>query len=148
MEIRIVNPAEWIVKVRYLLEANWAETGFDFPFNPSVEMYQAMADAGIAFALAAFDGGKVIGYCTVCVAKHPHNPDVIVGANDALFVAPEYRNGTATGRLIKAAEAEAQRRGAVRFTWHCRAGTGFADLLEKHGYTPVDVVVMRGLYGN
>jgi GNAT superfamily N-acetyltransferase len=70
---------------------------------------------------------------------------VIVASNDALFVHPDVRNGLTSGRLIKAAEAEAQRRGAHKFTWHCRAGTPLADMLTRHGYEPVDVVVARSL---
>lgn len=141
----ILNPAEWIPKVRPLLDANWAETGFDFPFDPDVDAYQRMFDLGIVFAVGAFHEGEIIGYCTVCVVPHAHNPAVLCASNDALYVDPEYRNGTAAPRLIKAAEEEAKQRGASRFTWHCRAGTPLAETLARHGYTPVDIVVMKGL---
>ena len=40
------------------------------------------------------------------------------------------------GKLVRAAEAEASRRGATRFTWHCRAGTPLASMLARRGYTP------------
>lgn len=143
--IAIVNPAEWMPKVADLLEANWAETGFDFPFSPDIDAYQRMFDAGVIFAVAAMDRDRVVGYCTVVVVPHMHNPSVVVASNDALFVVPEYRHGLVAGRLIVAAEAEAKRRGAQRFTWHCRAGTNLSDMLCKHGYMPVDNVVMKGL---
>lgn len=141
----IVNPAEWIPRIRELLAANWVETGFDFPFAPDIAMYQRMFEAGVVFAVAAFKGTEVVGYCTVCVVPHVHNPSIIVASNDALFVAPSHRKGTAAARLMRAAETEAARRGATRFTWHCRAGTPLAEMLAQHGYTPVDTVVMKGL---
>lgn len=143
--IAIVNPAEWIPQVGDLLAANWHETGFDFPFAPDVDAYARMFDAGMVFAVAALDGDVVIGYCTVVVTRHAHNPAVIVAANDALFVAPEYRKGLTTGRLLKEVEAEAKRRGAARMLWHCRAGTDLAQMLTHHGYAPVDIVVMKEL---
>jgi len=141
----ILNPAEWIPHISDLLSANWAETGFDFPFAPDVGMYQRLFDAGIVFAVAAFSGQEIVGYCTVCVTPHAHNPSILVAANDALFVAPARRNSLVAGRLIHAAEAEAKRRGASRFSWHCRAGTPLAEVLERHGYSPIDTVVMKGL---
>ena len=143
MEYRVVNPAEGLRQSRALVNANWAETGFDFPFDPDVDAYQRMFDAGIAFAVGAFDGDQAVGYCVVVVTAHPHCRGLLYGSNDALFVAPEGRNTMVPGRLILMAEAEAKRRGAKRFTWHCRAGTALADLLARHGYAPVDQVVMR-----
>lgn len=108
-------------------------------------MYQRMFEAGIVFAVGAFKTDEIVGYCTVCVVPHMHNPSIVVASNDALFVAEAHRNGTAAGRLILTAEVEAKRRGASRFTWHCRAGTHLAVMLTRHGYEPIDNVVMKGL---
>lgn len=145
MRIEIVNPADWIPKVSDLLAANWAETGFDFPFAPDVQAYRKMHALGLMFGVGAFDAGSVIGYCTVCVTPHPHNPAVVVASNDALYVEPSRRCGTTAPRIMAAAEDEAIRRGAHRFTWHCRAGTPLARAMERRGYEPVDIVVMKRL---
>ena len=143
--VQVVNPAELIDRNRPLIQSNWAETGFDFPFDPDVEAYGRLWDAGYAFAVAAFVGDEVVGYAVITVVPHPHNPAVIVAANDALFVAPAYRNGITSGRLILAAEAEAKRRGARKIVWHARAGTPLATMLQTHGYTPIDVCVGKDL---
>lgn len=143
--VEVVNPADWIDKIRPLIQANWAETGFDFPFAPDVEAYGRLWDAGYVFAAAAFAADEVVGYAVITVVPHPHNPAVIVAANDALFVAPDYRHGITSGRLILAAEAEAKRRGARKIIWHARAGTTLATMLETHGYAPIDVCVGKDL---
>ena len=143
VSVAIVNPAEVILAVRDLLDANWRETGFDFEFNPDVETYRKLHDAGLMFAVAAFVDGCIVGYCSVAIMAHPHNPTVKVASNDALYVVPSHRNGLLSGRLINAAVQEAKRRGASRMTWHCRAGTDFANMLLRHGYKPVDIVVMK-----
>jgi GNAT superfamily N-acetyltransferase len=141
--IQIVNPAEWIPHIRDLLSQNWAETGLDFDFDPDIDVYARMAELGMLFAVAAFDGPDIVGYCTVTVMAHPHNKRVIFGSNDALFVHPNYRAGLVPGRVILTAQAEAKRRGAIKFMWHCRAGTPLAAMFERHGYEPVDMVVMK-----
>lgn len=142
--IELVNPAEYMPAVVQLMRDNWAETGFDFEFNPSIEAYQRLYDAGLMFALAAFDGDEVIGYCAMTVMGHLHNPDVTFASNDALYVRPDHR-GITSVRLIQAAEAEAKQRGASRFLWHTRAGTPMAAMLERRGYKPVDITVMKEL---
>ena len=143
VKIAIVNPVDWIPKIKRLMDENWAETGFDFEFAPDIEMYARMYEVGFMFALAAFDDDVVVGYCTVTVIPHPYNQNVLMASNDALFVSPAYRKGTLTGRLMKTAESESKRRGANRFLWHCRAGTTFADVLVNHGYKPVDVILSK-----
>lgn len=144
VRISIVQPIEYMHKIVSLMRDNWDETGFDFEFNPSADAYQKVVDCNAMFVIAAFDGDDVIGYCTMIISPHLHNTDVIVASNDALFVAKPYRNGMTSGRLIKAAEDEAKRRGANRVLWHTRAGTSFAAMLERRGYQPSDIVVMKG----
>ena len=144
VRISIVQPIEYMHKIVALMRDNWDETGFDFEFNPSADAYQKVVDCNAMFVIAAFDGDDVIGYCTMIISPHLHNPDVIVASNDALFVAKPYRNGMTSGRLIKAAEDEAKRRGASKVLWHTRAGTSFAAMLERRGYQPSDIVVMKG----
>ena len=56
----ILNPAEWIPRIRPLLDANWDETGFDFPFNPDAAMYQRLFEAGIAFAVGGLGSYQAI----------------------------------------------------------------------------------------
>lgn len=145
MEYRVVNPAEWLERARQLIAGNWAETGFDFPLKPDVWRYGQLYAAGALFSIAATDGDDLAGYCTVVVSSHLFNPDVIVAANDGLYVSPSWRGGTVPARLIAAAEGEAKRRGAGRFCWHTRAGTSLAVMLERRGYEPADVVVMKEL---
>jgi GNAT superfamily N-acetyltransferase len=143
--IQTVNPVEYIPVIGDLLRANWAETGYGPAFDPDVGAYQRLHDAGLLFAVAAFEGATVIGYCTVVVTPYLHNPAITMAANDALFVDPAYRGGTVTARIMRAVENEARARGASEMMWHCRAGTDFAQTLTRHGYTPLDVVVSKGL---
>ncbi|CAB4165243.1 NAT_SF domain containing protein [uncultured Caudovirales phage] len=142
VSIDLADPAVIMPAITGLMIENWSETGFDFEFRPSVDMYRMAVESGVMFALAVTLGSEIIGYCTMMIHPHMHNPSVIIAANDALFVKKEYR-GIIGARLIRAAEAESKKRGATRVLWHTRAGTPFADMLSRRGYKPADVVVMK-----
>lgn len=124
------------------MEANWHETGFDFRLNPSEQMYRSAVDTGLMFVLMAFDGDNIVGYCSMVVHPHMHNPEVIVAGNDALFVKREYR-GITGARLIRLAEHEAKSRGASWVVWRTRAGTDLYKAFIRRGYKPAEIAVMK-----
>jgi GNAT superfamily N-acetyltransferase len=142
VRIDLADPGVVIPAITKLMVDNWDETGFDFEFRPSVDMYRLAVEAGIMFVMVVAIDSEIIGYCSMAIHPHMHNPDVIVAANDALFVKKEYR-GIISGRLIRAAEAESKKRGATRVLWHTRAGTPLSAMLERRGYKAADVVVMK-----
>lgn len=145
IEVREVRIADHVGAVQALIAANWAETGFDFDLEPNWMGYQALQDAGIVFAVAAFDGERIVGYSTACVIPHTFNPAVVFCSSDALFVAPEYRKCSAGFKLIRETERIGAARGAKRMTWHTRAGTPLARSFEKRGYASADVIMMGRL---
>lgn len=144
IEYRLVNPSDWMPSIRELMQANWAETGFGFPFNPSTDKYQHLVDAGVMFMVGALEDGEMVGYCTMIVSGCLHNPDIIMAASDALFVRKDKR-GIIAGRLMRVAERESVDRGAAHVVWRARHGTSFADVLARHGYAPADIGMMKEL---
>lgn len=145
IEVREVRVEDYAAQVADLIRANWAETGFDFEADPDFARYQSIQDAGALLALAAFDGDIVVGYSTAYLAPHMFNPAVVCCLSEALFVQDSYRKGSAPYRLIHATEQLAEARGARRMVWNTRAGTPFAEMLKRRGYTPAEVVVMKGI---
>lgn len=145
IEVREVRASHYLDEIKDLAAANWAETGFWFDLDLRPEVFDAMQDTGCWFALAAFEGERIVGYVTAAVVPHHFNPAITLCATDALFVAPDKRHGRTTLLLRDAAEAEAERRGAQEIMWHTRAGTPFAAMLLRRGYVEDDVVVSRRL---
>lgn len=143
IRIELVDIGEHFDEALELFKLNWAETGFDFELNPSLPAYIRLQDSGFWFALGAFDGDTVVGYSSAVVVPHMFNPSVVLCNSDALFVHPDYRAKSVGARLIKATEAEAAKRGAVRMMWHTRAGTPLAQALRKRGYEGWDEIVAR-----
>jgi GNAT superfamily N-acetyltransferase len=138
------NPAEVMPGIAALLRENWSETGFGFEFAPDAGTYQRAVDLGVMFIIAAYDDPHLIGYCTMTVTPHLHNPAIKVAVNDALFVRPD-RRGYAAGRLMLEAEREAVRRGATQVVWRTRIGTDLPAALAKRGYVPVDIGMLKEL---
>lgn len=147
LAVRIVRSSARaaLVDARDVVEANWRETGFDMPFNPSLDFYDTCEKAGTWFAFAAMLGDELIGYSSSWVTRHPFNPEIIFASTEALYVKPEHRKGLTSGRLILATEREAKARGANKICWNTSASTSFASVLKRHGYEELDVVVMKGL---
>lgn len=139
------NPAEIIPLIPDLIRDNWAETGFDFECNPSLDIYNAMFQAGMAVMVVVRIDDVIIGYCNLVICPHPYNPSVIVCGNDFIFLAKAHRNALVSGRLIQRCEAVAREYGASKMNWHCRAGTPLADMFRRHGYRDIDVLVGKDL---
>lgn len=143
LAIREIQAAEHIGKVQHLLAENWAETGFDFDLRPDVEVMRRLQDAGLMFVLGAFDGDDLVGYSSALISPHTFNPAVVCCNSDALFVLRKYRPRGVGARLLIETERAAAERGASRMLWHTRAGTPLAAALERRGYAPADVIVMK-----
>lgn len=139
-EFRIIDHIEGLAP---LLAMNWEETGFDMLLDPQWRMMDEYQQAGAMFALGAFDGDKIVGYSSAFLTPHTFNGSLYCCHSDALYVLPEYRAAMIGARLIIETELTAKARGANRMLWHTRAGTTLAEVLEKRGYIPADIVVMK-----
>jgi GNAT superfamily N-acetyltransferase len=143
--IREIEAADHIDGVMDMLRENWAETGFDFELRPNVDLVRLLQQRGVMFVLVAFDGEQLVGYSSAVLGPHVFNPDILTCESSALFVLPAWRKTSAGARLIAATEQAAKARGANRMLWHTRAGTPLAATLERRGYQPADVTVMKGI---
>lgn len=145
LAIREVQIADYFDAALPLMQENWQETGFEFALNPSRDAYIGYQASGLLFALGAFDGDEMVGYCICAVVPHSFNPAVIFCASESLFIKASHRQGTLSARLILEAERTAKQRGARFISWHTRAGTPLADAMLNHGYKAGDTIVMKEL---
>ena len=146
MAIREVIAAQIFEQGRWLMEMHYNEAGFYFEFNPSLELYQTMEQAGLLHCLAAFDGDEMIGYCSFFMSRHLFNRDLVAASSDALYVHPDYRNRPIAGKLIAKSEQYAKEHGANVFVWHTRAGTALSNvLLKRPEYEAWDMCIARRL---
>lgn len=117
MRYETVTPTEFVKRCRHLFEQNYTEAALlGHPFNLFEDFYSQAEESTPSFAIVAYDGGEVVGYCSVFIGMHQHT-SVAMATNDAIFVLPEYRSGLLTGQLFVRSEREAKARGAVAFQW-------------------------------
>lgn len=141
--IKEIRAAEYIGPFMDMLRENWAETGFDFELAPDVEMIDQLQAMRVLFVLGAFANDTLVGYSSAMVNGHTYNRNVIMCNTDALFVRKAWRPSSVGARLVLATEKLAAERGATHMLWHTRAGTPFADTLQKRGYEAADIIVMK-----
>ena len=136
----------WINKLEPLILQHWEENGArGLAHKPDIERFKEFENQDRFLFLGAFDGDKPVGYVAVIFHSILHNADNVFAACDAIFVKPEYRNGLLPGRLIKMAESVAKEAGADIFTYGCKPGDDFIDVLLRRGYQPAEVIMSRGL---
>ena len=125
------------------MRQNWSETGFGFEFKPDREQYEQTEKVGRLAALAAYCGDRMVGYVVLVFSRHDLNPDVTVASAGTVFVLPEFRKGTAAGRLLVAAEDMARANGARFVSWHPRTASGFHEALLRRGYADVNTICIK-----
>lgn len=143
MDIVNIDYADCLIKHIDLMHEHWAETGFDFPFEPDIEMYRAMQDNGTFVGIGSFDGDKLIAYSTVNISRHYYNPKEVWCMSDALFVSKPYRKTGLGIKLVETTERVAKALGATRMFWHTTAGSRIEALYARKGYKRTDVMYMK-----
>lgn len=117
MRFETVSPIEFVKRCRYLFEQTYAEAALlGHQFNLDESAYVQYEKQTPSFAIVAYDGEVLAGFCSVFVSFHQHTSEVMA-TNDAIFVLPKYRSGVLAGQLYVRAEREAKARGAVAFQW-------------------------------
>lgn len=113
--------------------------------TPDRAAYAALENAGALFTLLVRDDDdKIVGYSVNVVHRSMHYRET-VAQNDTIFLRKAYRGSGFGQQLIRAAEDEARRRGAVVLTIGTKPGADIGDVLPKFGYTVRDIVFKKEL---
>jgi hypothetical protein len=121
-----------------------ASLEFDLPFEIDEELYAALDKAGRLFILTARDEGRLVGYITVTISKHPHYK-AMCAFEDMLFVAKPFRfgKGLAVGeqtgmKLIEKALTHLRRLKVGRAYFRSPLSRDYSALLRRRGFTQID----------
>lgn len=116
-----------------LLEEHFREVGNTavYELAPDWDKYFDISHAGNLIALLAFDDRKCVGYSVNFLTPHVHYVKQRICYNDVLFVAKDYRTGSAGGRLLNATVQHAREAGATVMQWHAKPNTALDQLLSK-----------------
>lgn len=142
MEILIkdVDPIETFDSALQLLENNWKDSGnpYEFVADDAKAFYTYLYENDRLFAAGVYKGSDLIGYVITSFAPHPLNHSIIVCNVDGVYLMPEYRKGTASGKIFKHVAKLAREQKANYIHWHAPSGTQFYKTLEAR-YKPLSV---------
>lgn len=113
-------------------------------WNPDLQRYQLLEDAGLIVAVGAYDGDELVGYSINVLSVHLHY-QLPMGRNDVLYLAPAYRQGHNGNALMDATRDALQRRGAAFAVWSAKPDTPLHKLLEHGGATVLETVFHEAL---
>lgn len=120
-----------------LWEAHWKEIAVDqskIPLEVDILKYLRLQREGQLLTVVAREAGKLVGYCIMFVAPHPHYRSTLFAGNDVLYLIPEARKGTNALKLIKFTEDFLKDSGVEKITWHIKPHKNFGAILEHRGY--------------
>jgi hypothetical protein len=109
--------------------------------NPDWARYQKLEDENKLHIFTARNDGKLVGYSFFFLDTHIHYRDLLVATNDVLYLTASYRLGITGIRLIKYSEAELQKLGAKKVTWHIKESKDLSPILNRMGYFAEDTIL-------
>jgi GNAT superfamily N-acetyltransferase len=145
LEYRIETWDENLIEeLKPLTERHYQEVALHkahIPLKPDWTRYTKLADMNALLVIGVRDAGKLVGYSVFFISSMMHYMTTLSASNDVIYLAPEYRNGFAGVKLIKASEAALKERGITKVLWHVKFAKDFRKILYRMGYCDEDAVV-------
>lgn len=141
MEIRRTTWVETFARPEFqqIIKDYADESGSPFMRGaPNPDEYIAAEKAGAFIPVGVFDGGRIVGGVNIMIHRIPHYQEVLASV-ESIFLAKEFRHGTAGLRLLREAEKVARDAGAQVLMVGTRCGSRFEELCRRL-YTPVNTV--------
>lgn len=117
-------------------EAHWHEAGHpEFAVQLDRSLYQQMEAAGALrlFSVRADATARLVGYASFFLGPHPHSA-VLHASQDALYLAPEVRQGCTALRFLRFIDAQLEAAGVALILQHAVPATALAVLLRRRKY--------------
>jgi hypothetical protein len=148
LTIKCEKLKEVLPEIKELLQEHYEELTLNkghIKLKPVWNQYFDMENTEKFFAIIARMDGVVVGYSGFILDKHLHYEDILVAANDVLFLKKEHRLGMTGIKLLKFSEKFMSDMGANRITWHIKYKNDFRNILYRMGYLDEDIIVGKML---
>jgi len=115
----------------------------EFPLDPDLEAYRALAAAKMLRTIICRADGELIGYVVFTINRHMHYRTCITAFEDLYFVKKEYRKGRVGIKLFQYAEKVLKQFGINRIVLHTKVHLDNSRLFEYLGYKWTDKVFTK-----
>lgn len=125
-----------------LLHRHWEEIAFykDVPLDVNWEVYERLDREGKLRIYTVRDGERLVGYAVYMLLQNAHYRGFDYAQQDVLFLAPEYRRGTAGLQLIAYADVMLKAEGLQATYHHSKVQHPIDLILRRLGYDLVERV--------
>jgi GNAT superfamily N-acetyltransferase len=115
----------------------------EFPLDPDLEAYKALATAKMLRTITCRADGELIGYIVFTINRHMHYRTCITAFEDLYFVRKDYRKGRVGIRLFQYAEKVLKQFGVNRIVLHTKVHLDNSKLFEYLDYKWTDKVFTK-----
>ena len=115
----------------------------EFPLEPDLEAYQALAKAKMLRCITCRADGELIGYIVFTISRHMHYRSCVTAFEDLYFVRKDFRKGRVGIKLFQYAEKVLKQFGINRIVMHTKIHLDNSRLFEYLGYKWTDKVFTK-----
>jgi hypothetical protein len=146
--------AQLISEMRPLWQEHYKELSHfpDVPLDPDITVYSRCASAGLLRIFTAriqnpedAEETTLVGYNIFLVQNHPHYRGTKTANQDIIYFDKDIRLGMAGYKFIRWCDEQLKKDGMQMVYQHVRAKRSFAPLLERLGYSLMDMVYAKRL---
>lgn len=113
------------------------------PFDPDLDIYKILADAGNIKILAARREDELVGWTLFWISPHQYHPSTKFAISDVTYVIPEHRGTGVLKEMLVKADALLRSIGVEAISWQARADKDFGAALEKQGYEKTTITYAK-----
>lgn len=117
----------------------------DIPLDIDLDGYLQQARAGCLRVYTARSAGQLIGYTVFFVRRNLRYRSSLQASQDVLYLHPAYRKGRVGLKLIRFSEESLKAEGVQVLYQHVKAVRDEGRLMERLGYTLVDLLYAKRL---
>ena len=128
-------------EIEKLTPDHWAEfaDNQDVPLDVDWDTYMRMHGNGRLLVTTARRRGELVGYQLLTATRHLHR-DVLLISDAVTFIRPDIEaRWLVLMRMIQHTVADGRRRGATEFRMRVKTAHYYGRLLERAGFSPVEV---------
>jgi hypothetical protein len=131
--------------VERLLLRHWEEIAHfqDIPLDVDWPVYEAAERAGKLRIFTVRDDRELVGYAVYTLGQAPHYRGSLQAIQDVLFLAPEYRRGTAGIELVAYADTMLKAEGAQVTYQHSKVRNPIDMILRRQRYELVERIFAK-----
>jgi len=138
----LADPMFYILVVEYEQESANPELG---RYDWQAPIYRALEEEGKLHIVAAYNGGKLVGFATAITSILPHCGKLIA-STESLFVSKEQRKGRLGMNLVEELEYLAKQNGAMALFLTAPVNGALGKLAPRMGYRHTNEVFFKALH--